>query len=181
MNFCSHCGAKTVLAIPDDDDRERHVCPECNTIHYLNPKIITGCLPFIEDQVLLCKRAIEPRYGLWTLPAGFMENGESVEQGAARESWEEARLELRDLSLYQVFSLPYINQVYFFFLAPMSDRNFAPGPESLAVECFHLDDIPWDKLAFPVVETTLRNFIEDRPTGRFPVRNQNIEFRPKPK
>lgn len=181
MNFCSHCGAKTELAIPDGDDRQRHICSECDTIHYLNPKIITGCLPFYGDKVLLCKRAIEPRHGLWTLPAGFMENSESVEQGAARESWEEARIKVADLSLYQVFSLPQINQVYFFFLAAMAKPEFAPGPESLEVALYGLDEIPWEQLAFPVVETTLRHFIADRPTGQFPVRSQVMERRVHPK
>ncbi|BFM06534.1 NUDIX hydrolase [Halioxenophilus aromaticivorans] len=180
MNFCSHCGAKTVLAIPDGDDRERHVCSSCDTIHYLNPKIITGCLPFMGDQVLLCKRAIEPRYGLWTLPAGFMENGETVEQGAARESWEEARIKLNDLQLYQVFSLPHISQVYFFYLAEITQPDFGPGPESLEVKLCHLDDIPWDELAFTVVESTLRYFIEDRKTGHFPVRSQTLEAMRRP-
>lgn len=175
MNFCSLCGAKTELAIPEGDDRHRHICSECDTVHYLNPKIITGCLPIWEDKVLLCKRAIEPRSGLWTLPAGFMENGESVEQGAARESWEEARLNLHALELYQVFSLPHINQVYFFYRAEIRDLDFGPGPESLEVELYHLDDIPWDQLAFPVVDTTLRHYISDRENGLFPVRSSTIE------
>jgi len=174
MNFCSSCGAKTVLAIPDGDDRERHVCSECDTIHYQNPKIITGCLPVIDDKVLLCKRAIEPRAGLWTLPAGFMENGETVEQGAIRESWEEARLKLNELSLYQVFSLPHISQVYFFYMAEIAAMDFAPGPESLAVELYSLDAIPWQQLAFPVVHSTLQDYIQDRKTGVFPVRSQVI-------
>lgn len=180
MNFCSSCGAKTALVIPDGDDRHRHVCSACDTIHYLNPKIITGCLPFLGDQVLLCKRAIEPRYGLWTLPAGFMENGESIEQGAARESWEEARLKLHDLELYQVFSLPHINQVYFFYRAEIASPDFGPGPESLSVQLYDLDSIPWQELAFPVVTKTLRDYISDREQGVFPVRSQTMAAMRKP-
>ncbi len=175
MNFCSHCGYQLTRQIPEGDDRERHVCSECSTIHYQNPKIITGCLPVHEDKVLLCKRAIDPRSGLWTLPAGFMENGESVEQGALRESWEEARLLLKNQSLYQVFSLPHISQVYMFYLAEIADLNFGPGPESLEVELFHLEDIPWNELAFPVVKSTLKDYLSDREQNHFPVRNQVIE------
>ena len=174
MNFCSHCGAKITLIVPEGDDRERHVCPECSTIHYQNPKIITGCLPVHENKVLLCKRAIEPRSGLWTLPAGFMENGESVEQGALRESWEEARVTLKNQVLYQVFSLPHISQVYVFYLAELANLDYAPGPESLAVELFSLSDIPWDTLAFPVVKSTLEDYIADLNQNHFPVRNQVI-------
>ncbi|WP_317931536.1 NUDIX hydrolase [Halioxenophilus sp. WMMB6] len=174
MNFCSHCGARVSLVVPEGDDRERHVCSECTTIHYQNPKIITGCLPVYQDSILLCKRAIEPRAGLWTLPAGFMENGETVEQGALRECWEEARLTLNTPALYQVFSLPHISQVYFFYLAEVASLDFSPGPESLAVELFTLDALPWNELAFPVVRSTLLDYIEDRKTGDYPVRNQVI-------
>ena len=175
MKHCSDCGSTVSLKIPPGDSRERHVCDDCGAIHYINPRIIAGTLPVYQNKVLLCRRAIEPRKGYWTLPAGFMENGESVEQGAARESWEEARLNLHALELYQVFSLPHINQVYFFYRAEIRDLDFGPGPESLEVELYHLDDIPWDQLAFPVVDTTLRHYISDRENGLFPVRSSTIE------
>ncbi|UTA46321.1 NUDIX hydrolase [Simiduia sp. 21SJ11W-1] len=174
MNFCSQCGAGVALIIPEGDNRERHVCGDCSTIHYQNPRIITGTLPVHEDKVLLCKRAIEPRYGLWTLPAGFMENGETTEQGATRETWEEASANIENLTLYTLFNLPYINQVYFFYRANLSDLNFGPGTESLEVGLFSEDEIPWEELAFPVITRTLQLYFDDRNTGHFPVRSEDI-------
>ncbi|MGH1485062.1 MAG: NUDIX hydrolase [Cellvibrionaceae bacterium] len=177
MKFCSTCGTHVNLTIPSGDNRERFVCvdPECGTIHYQNPRIITGCLPTYQNQVLLCKRAIEPRYGLWTLPAGFLENGESTEQGAKRESWEEAKANLEIEQLYTLFDLPHINQVYFFFKASLSDTDFGPGEESLEVELFNEEDIPWEHLAFPVIERTLKLYFEDRKAKHFPFRSQVIK------
>ena len=176
MKFCSHCGQSVILKIPAGDDRERHVCESCDTIHYQNPRIITGCLPIHEDKVLLCKRAIEPRYGLWTLPAGFMENGETTEQGALRESWEEARARIAIDSLYTLFNLPYINQVYLFYRGRLTDTDFGPGTESLEVELFSEDTIPWDDLAFPVVGKTLRHYFSDRLNGDYPIRTEDITW-----
>lgn len=178
MNFCSHCGAPTTLAIPQGDNRQRHVCTnsDCGMIHYQNPKIITGCLPIYQDKVLLCKRAIEPRYGLWTLPAGFMENGETVEQGAIRESREEANANLEIEQLYTLFDLPHINQVHCLYRATLSDTNFAPGEESLAVALFDEASIPWDQLAFRVVAHTLRHYFADRKNNKhFPFRSVTLE------
>lgn len=174
MKFCSHCGQSVVLRIPEGDDRERHVCDNCNVIHYQNPRIITGCLPIYEDKVLLCKRAIEPRYGLWTLPAGFMENGETTEQGALRESWEEARANIAVDSLYTLFNLPHINQVYIFYRGNLTDTNFGPGLESLEVELFSEESIPWGELAFPVIKKTLKHYFSDRLTGDFPIRTEDL-------
>jgi len=174
MKFCSHCGNSVVLRIPAGDDRERHVCDHCDTIHYQNPRIITGCLPIHEDKVLLCKRAIEPRHGFWTLPAGFMENGETTEQGALRESWEEARANIAIEGLYTLFNLPQINQVYFFYRGQLTDTNFGPGTESLEVELFSEENIPWDELAFPVVKRTLKHYFTDRITGDYPMRSEDI-------
>ncbi len=177
MKFCSICGSPVALSIPAGDNRERFVCTNksCATIHYENPKIITGCLPIFEDKVLLCKRAIEPRYGLWTLPAGFMENGETTEQGAIRESWEEAKANLRVEHLYALYNLPYINQVYFFYKAELTDTNFAAGEESLDVKLFSEEDIPWDELAFGVIEKTLKYYFEDRRKGNFILHSDDIE------
>ncbi|MBB3168230.1 NUDIX hydrolase [Simiduia aestuariiviva] len=174
MKFCSQCGEGVTLAIPEGDNRERHVCNACSTIHYQNPRIITGTLPVYDDQILLCKRAIEPRHGLWTLPAGFMENGETTEQGAIRETWEEASANVNDLALYSIFNLPQINQVYFFYRAQLSDLSFGPGEESLEVELFNEDAIPWDQLAFPVITRTLQHYLSDRKSGEFPVRTEDI-------
>ncbi len=174
MNFCSSCGASVTLQIPAGDNRERHVCGECDTIHYQNPRMITGTLPIYEDKVLLCKRAIEPRYGLWTLPAGFMENGERTEQGAIRESWEEAYANLSIDQLYTLFNLPHINQVYFFYKAQLLDTDFRSSSESLEVALFSEDEIPWDQLAFSVVTTTLKRYFSDRKQGSFGLHIEDI-------
>lgn len=174
MNFCSLCGTSVSWIIPADDNRERHVCddPSCNTIHYENPRIITGCLPISGEQVLLCKRAIEPRHGYWTLPAGFLENGETTEQGALRESWEEAKATLIKTSLYTLFDLPHINQVYFFYKAELADHHYGAGEESLEVKLFKEDEIPWGDLAFPVVKETLKYYFDDRKKQQFTFRSQ---------
>ena len=153
--------------------------PACGAIHYQNPRIITGCLPVYGDRVLLCKRAIEPRYGFWTIPAGFMENGESTEEGALRESWEEAYANLAISHLYALYDLPHINQVYFIYKAELKDTHFKPSAESLEVELFEESDIPWYQLAFRVVEKTLRHFFNDRKQGNFPLRQEVITPTPK--
>ena len=168
MNYCSHCGsARLVLKVPAGDCLPRLVCEDCQTIYYQNPKIVTGCIPEWEDKILLCKRAIEPRYGLWTLPAGFMENKETLEQAAMRETWEEAQANVKQLSLYTVISLPHISQVYIMFRANLGNLTFAPGSESLAVQLFTQDEIPWENLAFPVIRRTLTYYFQDRAKGEF--------------
>ncbi len=170
MNYCSHCGsARLVTKIPDGDHLPRIVCEDCQTIHYQNPKVVTGCLPQWEDKVLLCKRAIEPRYGLWTLPAGFMENKESLEQAAARETWEEAHAQVERLQLYVVMSLSRISQIYIIFRANLQDLTFSAGPETLETKLFRQDEIPWEQLAFPIIHRTLTYYFQDRLTGEFPV------------
>jgi len=176
MNFCSHCGAGIKLEIPVGDNRTRHICRDdnCGTIHYQNPKIITGCLPIFEDKVLLCKRAIEPRYGLWTLPAGFMENGETTEEGALRESWEEAQAKCQIDGLYAVYDLPHINQVYFFYRCTLEENGFGVGEESLEVQLFEEKDIPWDDLAFSVITATLQAYFDDRKTHQFTFRHRQL-------
>lgn len=174
MKFCSQCAAPVSKKIPAGDDRERFVCDSCDAIHYINPKIIAGCLPVYGSQVLLCKRAIEPRLGYWTLPAGFMENGETTEAGAVRETWEEAKARVEPRHLYTMFNLPHISQVYLFYLADLPKPEFAAGPESLEVGLFEEDEIPWDELAFPVMRETLKRFYEDRKTGNFTLYNADI-------
>jgi len=174
MNFCNRCGSRLVERVPRDDDRRRHVCSDCGTVHYLNPKIVTGCLPEWRDQVLLCRRAIEPRKGFWTVPAGFMELSETVEQGAMRETWEEARARVEILAPYSMFNLPHVNQLYIIFRARLTDGAFEPGPESEDVRLFAERDIPWSDLAFGTVRQTLEFFFEDRPRGLFPLRSGTI-------
>ncbi|BBM02587.1 NUDIX hydrolase [Microbulbifer sp. GL-2] len=168
MKFCSQCGSNAVtLSIPKGDDRPRHLCGNCGAIHYINPRVIVGVLPYLEDRVMLCKRAIEPRLGLWTLPAGFMENGESSEEGALRESWEEARANIRVDGLYSVYDIPHINQVYLMYRGELTDTNFGPGPESLEVDLFREEDIPWPEIAFPIMHKTLEHYFEDGKLGQY--------------
>ena len=176
MKFCSNCGATVTFVVPPGDNRERHVCHDCDTIHYQNPRIITGCLPIWEDRVLLCLRAINPRRGYWTLPAGFLENGETISAGAARETSEEANARVDGLELYTVFSLPHISQAYMFFRAELQDLDFSSGEESLEVALFREEDIPWDNLAFPVIGQSLKFYFEDRIKGEFPIRSRELEY-----
>ncbi len=181
MKFCPECGAPVELSMPPDDHRERHVCTVCNAIHYQNPKIITGAIPEWEDgRILLCRRAIEPRSGLWTLPAGFMENGETTSQSAARETLEEANARIEVLDLYAMYNLPYINQVQLLYRARLLDLDFSPGVESLEVDIFGENEIPWDKLAFRPIRYTLEHFFSDRKRGDFVFRNADLE-RPLPR
>ena len=175
MRFCSQCGQPVELRIPDGDERYRHVCTQCNTIHYQNPRVIVGCLPVSGARVLLCRRAISPRHGFWTLPAGFLENGETTMQGAERETWEEARAKVDKPQIYRIFDLPHIDQIYMFYRADLAGESFGPGPESLDVQLFHEEDIPWQELAFPVVFEALREYFEDRRSGIFPVRASGLD------
>ncbi len=180
MKYCSHCGSQVSQKIPQGDNRLRHVCDQCQTIHYQNPRIVAGCLPVWGKQVLLCRRAIQPRYGLWTLPAGFMENGETIEQAAVRETLEEACARVRDPQLYTLFDLPHINQVYMLFRAELADLDFSAGEESLEVRLFDEADIPWSELAFPTIGRTLEYFFADRRTDVYPLRNEPITTPPAP-
>ncbi|WP_461516691.1 NUDIX hydrolase [Porticoccus sp.] len=161
MNFCSHCGKPTCLKVPDGDHRERHVCDHCNTIHYQNPRIIAGCIPTSGDRVLLCKRAIEPRRGYWTLPAGFLENGETTMEGALRECQEEAGAQLHNPLLCGIYDIPHISQVYVFYRGPLINDTFSVGDESLEVELFRQQEVPWEDLAFPVISLALEHHFAD--------------------
>lgn len=167
MKYCSECGSSVVLRVPEGDQLPRHVCPDCGVIHYQNPKMVVGSIPEWEDKVLLCRRAIEPRYGLWTLPAGFMENGETTREGAARETWEEAGAHIEMGALYTLYNLPHINQVYLMFRARLLDLDFQPGIESLETRLFSESEIPWDELAFRTVRSTLEQYFNDRRGGAF--------------
>lgn len=174
MKFCNLCGGSVDQRVPDGDSRPRYVCQSCQTIHYQNPRIVAGCLPVWEGRVLLCRRAIEPRRGYWTLPAGYMENGETLAEAASRETLEEACARVENLALYTLFDLPHINQVYLFFRADLADPGFAAGEESLEVRLFEEHEIPWSELAFPTVGRTLECFFADRRTQVFPVRNEPL-------
>ncbi len=174
MKFCSACGAPVSQKIPPGDNVLRYVCGTCQAIHYHNPKIVAGCIPEWEDRILLCRRAIDPRLGLWTFPAGFMEIGETTEEAAARETKEEALAEVEILSLYAVLSMPNIGQVYMVFRGRMLEPKFGAGTESLEVELFRREDIPWSKIAFPVVADALRRYVRDASTGKFPVQLGNV-------
>ena len=167
MNFCSHCGARLEWRIPEGDQHFRHVCPACGTIHYQNPKLVVGCIPEWEDQILLCRRAIEPRSGYWTLPAGFMENGETSAEGALRETWEEAGARVAIGPLYNLFNLPHINQVYLIYRAQLLDLEHSPGIESLETRLYRESEIPWEQLAFSTVRLTLELYFRDRAQGCF--------------
>jgi len=167
MKFCSICGAPVELRLPQDDNRTRHVCTSCGEIHYQNPKLIIGAIPEWQGKILLCRRAIEPRHGLWTLPAGFMENGETTVQAAARETFEEANAQVTIGELYSLYNLPYINQVHLLFRANLLNPEFSPGVESLEVSLFAEEDIPWDSLAFRPVRYTLQHYFSDRKSGDF--------------
>jgi ADP-ribose/FAD diphosphatase len=167
MAFCNRCGQATERRVPPGEDRERDVCGGCGVVHYQNPCMIVGCVVEHEGQVLLCRRGIEPRRGLWTLPAGFLELGESTIQGAVRETLEEASARVRVIAPYAHFDVPHIGQAYIFYRATLIDPTYAAGPESLAVELFAPERIPWDELAFPVMRYGLELWQEDVRAQRY--------------
>ena len=175
MKFCSNCGAPVSLKVPPGDSLPRHVCDACNTIHYQNPRLIVGCIPEWEDRILLCRRAIEPRHGLWTVPAGFMENGETTEQGAARETLEEANARVEIGPLYALYNIPHINQVYVLFRGRMLDIDFSAGAETLETRLFTEREIPWQEIAFASVHNTLEHYYADRRAGEFKFHLGTIE------
>ncbi|PCE26484.1 NUDIX hydrolase [Burkholderia ubonensis] len=174
MKFCSVCGHEVIARIPPGDNRERFVCDQCGTIHYQNPRNVVGTVPVWGDQVLLCRRAIEPRYGFWTLPAGFMEMGETTAEAAARETLEEAGARVEVQSLFTLLNVPHVHQVHLFYLARLVDPGFEAGEESLEVRLFDESDIPWDEIAFPTVSQTLRFFFADRAAGDYGVHTGDI-------
>ena len=168
MKFCSSCGsAEIVYKTPKGDNRNRHLCRACDSIFYENPKIVAGCIPVWENKVLMCRRAIEPRYGLWTLPAGFMENDETTVEAAERETREEACTNVVGSRLFALFNLPQINQVYMVFLSRLVSPEFAPGEESLDCNLYQQDEVPWNEIAFPTITYSLKFFFEDRTKGDF--------------
>ena len=174
MKYCSNCGSAVFKAIPEGDDRHRFVCFQCKKVHYQNPQIIVGTVPTFDHRILLCKRAIPPRLGFWTLPAGFMENGESTKDGAIRECYEECLAKLKEVKLFAVFDIPRINQVYLFYRAQLVHPSYATTAESSEVDLFDEHSIPWDKLAFPVITVTLKRFLNDRSGQEFKVHQETI-------
>jgi len=165
MKYCPDCGHSVILKVPDGDHLPRHVCTACGTIHYHNPRIIAGCVIETQGKILLCKRAIEPRRGYWTIPAGFMENGESVQRAAARESVEEALAHVETGSLLAIVNVLHANQVHIMFRARLEDGRYGVGPESLETELYEERDIPWSQIAFRSVDFALRRYLEDRVAG----------------
>ena len=178
MNFCSHCGAPVRREIPAGDDRPRFVCDQCATIHYQNPRVVVGTIPEWEDRILLCRRSIEPRAGLWTLPAGYLENGETMQEGARRETLEEAGAELGALAPFALFDLPFIHQIYLIFQGSLTSGAWQAGAESLECRLFAESEIPWETLAFAVMRETLERYFGDRPRGRFRLHTGTIAAPP---
>ena len=165
MKYCSQCGQPVELRVPPGDHLPRHVCPACSAIHYQNPKLVVGCVPEHDGRILLCKRAIEPRLGYWTVPAGFMEIGETLQAAAARESWEEALARVEIGSLLAVVNVVHAHQVHVMFRAVLRTPEFGAGAESLEVGLYRPQDIPWADIAFPSIDFALRRYLEDRDRG----------------
>lgn len=180
MKYCSVCATPVEYSVPPGDSLPRYHCPACGTIHYQNPRVITGTLPVLEGNLLLCRRNIEPRWGYWTLPGGFMENGETLEEGAARETWEEARNAPRLRQMLSVISLPQFDQVHIYYLADMVSPDFSETAESSEVRLFRPDDIPWDAIAFRTVRATLEHYVHHldaagQPPQTYPVLETDIK------
>lgn len=167
IKHCRACGQPTVYRVPQDDNRERAVCTACTEVHYENPINVVGTVPVWDRQVLLCKRNIEPRRGLWTLPAGFLEYGESTEQGAARETDEEAGARIEMQGLFTVLNVVHVGQLHLFYRARLLDTRFEPGPETIEARLFAEHEVPWDQIAFRTVRETLQLYFADRERGQF--------------
>ena len=174
IQHCRVCGGATRYRTPPEDNRERAICEVCGEVHYENPINVVGTLPVWGDQVLLCRRNIEPRYGLWTLPAGFMEHGETTGEGALRETVEEAGANVELLGLYAVLDVVRAGQVHLFYRARMKDTSLAPGPETIEARLFREDEVPWDQIAFRTVRETLVHYFADRKQGVFPVHVDHV-------
>ncbi len=174
MNFCSHCASPVEKRIPAEDDRPRFVCRSCGMVHYDNPKLVVGCIPEWQGDVLLCLRDIEPRRGKWTLPAGYLENGETVMEGARRETLEETGAAVEALSPYLMFDIVYVNQIYLMFRSHLVAPHFHVTRESADVRLFSEAEIPWKEIAFPAIEQTLIHYFSDRSEGDFPFQINQI-------
>jgi ADP-ribose pyrophosphatase YjhB (NUDIX family) len=175
MKFCSNCGGAVLSRVPPGDSLPRHVCDACGSIHYQNPKLVLGAIPEWQGRLLLCRRAIEPRYGYWTLPAGFMENAETTAEAAARETLEEAGARVEMGEAFSMISVPYVNQVHVFYRARLLDLEFKPGVESLEVALFEEAKLPWKDIAFRTVCLTLKHWLADRARGTFGFHAEDIK------
>jgi ADP-ribose pyrophosphatase YjhB (NUDIX family) len=175
IHHCKVCGGTVIYAVPTDDNRERAICTVCTSVQYENPINVVGTVPTWGDKVLLCRRNIEPRYGLWTLPAGFMEMGETTEQGAARETTEEAGAVFEIQALYTVLSVVRVGQIHLFFRARLLHPEFSPGPETIEAKLFAEHEILWNELAFRTVHVTLQHYFADRKSGSFEVRCEAVD------
>ena len=175
IKHCKNCGAAVAYRVPDDGDtKERAVCPACKTVHYENPLNVVGTVPHFGDRVLLCKRNIEPRWGKWTLPAGFMELNETLAQGAARETVEEAGAQFEMEGLFSILNVARVGQVHMFYMARLLDDTFDPGFETIEARLFTEAEIPWDEIAFRTVRETLQHYFADRRTGQFSIHTVDI-------
>jgi ADP-ribose pyrophosphatase YjhB (NUDIX family) len=175
IKHCKNCGSAVVYRLPDDGDtKQRAVCPACHTVHYENPLNVVGTVAHLGDRVLLCKRNIEPRWGKWTLPAGFMELGETTDEGAARETDEEAGAKFEMQALFTVISVPRVGQVHLFYLARLLSDEFNPGHETIEARLFTEDEVPWDEIAFRTVRETLTRYFADRRKGSFAVHTLSV-------
>lgn len=177
IKFCTDCGSPTQLKIPADDDHVRAICEKCGQVHYSNPKMVVGSIPEYEGKILLCRRNIEPQKGLWTLPAGYLENGESVQQGAIRETLEETRAVVEIVEPYRMFNIVFVDQIYLMFRARMKTDRFGPTKESIEVRLFDETEIPWDRIAFKVIRQTLEHYFEDRRKNLFSFGIFDIHFK----
>ncbi len=175
IKHCRNCGIAVVYRIPDDGDtKERAICPACATIHYENPLNVVGTVPYWGDKILLCKRNIEPRFGKWTLPAGFLELGETTAQGAARETHEEAGAQIELEGLFTIINVARVGQVHMFYRARLLSDQFDPGFETIEAQLYAEDEIPWDEIAFRTVKETLEHFFADRRRGQFQIHDVDI-------
>lgn len=175
---CTQCGAPVTLTIPAGDNLPRHVCTHCAHIHYENPRLIVGCVAEWQGRILLCRRAIAPRIGYWTLPAGFMENGETTAQAAVRETHEEAGAEVAIAAAFAIVNLASFNQIHLFYRGMMTQADFAAGEESLEVRLFAAEDIPWEELAFRSIRFCLEKYLDDRSRGVFGFHEQELDGSP---
>jgi ADP-ribose pyrophosphatase YjhB (NUDIX family) len=174
IQHCRVCGAPTEYRVPPDDNRDRAICTACGEIHYENPLNVVGTVPVWGDHVLLCRRNIEPRYGFWTLPAGFLELGESAAEGAIRETVEEAGANIQLLDLFTLLNVVRVGQIHFYYRARMLDTTLAPGPETIEARLFSENEIPWDALAFRTVRMTLEHYFADRRSGAFALHTGDV-------
>lgn len=176
IKYCYICGAATCLSVPKDDAHQRIVCPSCGNVHYENPKVVVGTIPVLGDKILMCRRDIEPRKGKWTLPAGYLENNETVQEGAMRETLEETKANVRVINPYRMFNIVFVKQIYLMFRAELRNTHFGKTSESSEVRLFWEEEIPWPEIAFEVIRQTLEDFCKDRQSETYEFMIKDLEF-----